>query len=248
MNFSKVHERRSELRNASILEVVLAIILMLLVFIHITDVNFTSSKLVFQKTIEDLRNEVEGLKQLLADTQSKNRFLSQANRKLEEKVRLLSLLTEGNGGTANIADEINKLHDELEDAKRKIEDLEASQKGNGKGGSGQPRCVSEFGPVQWLLEIKVQKAGYWISLKPEEKVVSDLLKKVEGLDKLQAASASGNPITPTQFGKLADPIYRWSAKQKPSCRFRVLVWDSEEYDKYDNRRIGRYFYPKPIWK
>jgi hypothetical protein len=316
MILSKAQERKSDLRNTSVMEVIIAVILVLLVFVYNNEIEFLNSTATLNLENEKLKDKVSYLEKKLRDIIREKIKLKTTIKNLKEELQQYIDLAEGAGaaqdklqeaydkllqdfdlikrentilrlaikdvkGTKgdidkvllekilNLEAQVSELQDELEDFRQKIKYLEKQigkdtisilraelitlreqlkKLGKGKGGSDKPLCQFSFGTVDFLFVIRIIKDNYLINFIPNRKVAARLIKNVDGMRAFSNAINSGKPISTGKFERLAGTIYRWTRRQNPECRFKVKIWDSEEYDKWHRRRISSYFYFTEIIK
>ena len=85
----KSQERKGDLRNASVLEVIIAVIIVLVIFIYSNDLDFADQVDAFQARIANLTNERDSLSERLRSKIYEIRELERANRELREENKFL---------------------------------------------------------------------------------------------------------------------------------------------------------------
>lgn len=232
----KAEERQTDLRNTSIMEVILAVIIVLLLVVHTKDVQIGELKKDYEHTIAELQKENSTLRD------KNKRLISEKNKLIREVKDLKSQLDYyeqfiGEDGQS-VADLNKKLAKENARMKKELERLKekllALEKENAemrkKYGVGAPRCKANDEKVQWLAKIeKVDNQFQFEMLAPMQQQVA-LIRTVPGLKTL----VDKKILSKNQFYASALQVYNWGNSQPIKCRFYVkVVKDSlDEVDEY----------------
>ena len=82
----RADERKGDLRNASVLEVIVAIIIVLVIFIYSNDLDFANQKDILNTQISELRAEIDQLGADLGQAQRKINTLTKENKDLSREL------------------------------------------------------------------------------------------------------------------------------------------------------------------
>lgn len=117
------------------------------------------------------------------------------------------------------------------------------------GGINKPNCFIKGMLNQYseIATVELLPNGYAVSGEWEPITEDNIIDTVPGL----MAFASGF-LTPQEFSKAGNQVFRWGDKQKRKCRFRVNVRknadsfpSASEYEK-SLSRVERYFYKREL--
>ena len=219
---AKVGERRIDLRNTSIIEVIIVVILVLVIFIFARDLEFSSQEKRYAAIIEDLELQVSKQHTIIKQLQDSLRKAEVELRKLTRENKLLKILASADEREEELLGIVGSLENEV-----------ARLRG---GGEGKPRCRIENTEVRWLATVDVNNSVVEFKLEPVTNVVK--LRNVPGIQELEANS----PLTREEFMDFALSTYRWSEAQTPSCRFYVQYKLRQGADVGNLLMVQDYFY------
>lgn len=120
---SKAEERKSDLRNTTVMEVILAVIIVLLCFIHMKDQDLFKTKnslSVLTEKINEQEIEIKKLTQENTDLKKDKRKLEDAIESLKAQNERLKKMISKFGGSGGF-DALQKAYDELEDKYQKLQ-------------------------------------------------------------------------------------------------------------------------------
>ncbi|WP_415390281.1 hypothetical protein [Porticoccus sp. Uisw_050_02] len=233
---SRSEERKSDLRNTTVMEVILAVIIVLLCFIYMKDTDLVRTIDSFDILQEKSKNQKKEIKNL-ADS---NLELKKQNADIVKKVdlqasqirRLKKMITASQGGTnyhEDLAAENNLLREEIEHLNRTT--LVA-----GRGGIDKPRC--SVGKKQLSAIGHIIKTGdrYGFSLRGDSEQKSALMV-VPGIKGL----IDSTPFTLSEFKYYAQRIHSFTLEQSPQCIFYVS-FNLDQMTGSEIKMFERYFY------
>ena len=224
----KSQARKEDLRNTSVIEVIVAIIIALVVLIYGNDLDFATQKDAFQDRIATLLQEIESIKNELADLKKENLVLKKQNDELIRKNELLRQYVDAAAGqdeeNRSLAERLLELEDKnamLEDQLSKaIKKLKAAGKPTGLD---KPFCrLPVVDPAmrqshKWLGSVRFESSQIFFDISPL--VDEKLAREIPGVEQL----ADLSPHTKSDFEKFADKANKHSRKQNPECRYFVEI-------------------------
>lgn len=262
---NKSFERKSDLRNASILEVIIAVILILIIFIFFQGETISGyQKLDVQ--IAELKKEINDFKLLLEEKNSEIFKLKSKITRLEGDIEYYKKIT---GCTT--ADECSKLGiDEINRLTTKIEELTTTNLNlrnqierleerisNGKSGDGvvevpgSPPCqLDTESPKIRFHGLLVRSAEGWRfepelvfekgqNTGPRKINIKNKIIEEDGLKDLFRISVDRS-LTLKEFERYSLIAYKKSVER--SCRYYVKYVDNEFIQKAQIRLMEKYFY------
>ena len=231
---SRSNERKSDLRNASVLEIIVAIIIVLVILLHSNNLKFGNQIDDLVQQIDSLRQENSVLVNRLSDYQSQELKLQEELAALREKLILYENILSSGKSTAEIIEKLEAenarlaaLNDSLIE---KIEILESQLavavkklKDDGKSGIDKPFCRL---PVledrqrkshKWLGQISWGEDGIYFSV--DSKLDKDKALKIPGVRALDF----GSPLNNREFASAARQAFDYSKQQDPECRYNIQI-------------------------
>ncbi len=243
--FSRVEERKSDLRNTTVMEVIVAVIVVLLFVIYFKDSNFKEQSAFYVSEVSRLEALLKAETQKVRELRREKNDYKDRIVNLEAQVERLKKLIRPNKGID--PNEFIKMIDELENklkfANAEIERLKSEIKrlqdpADGKGGKDKPRCRISFGEVQYLADVYWRNGQYRFVTDGSASVVKAKEDEIPGVRKLSNA----NWISPNQFKRWATVIDNWGDSQTPECIFYVKIHLNDQMSAKDVNLIERYFY------
>tara|TARA_B100000676_G_scaffold213101_1_gene209508 strand:- start:576 stop:1325 length:750 start_codon:yes stop_codon:yes gene_type:complete len=245
MMFSRAEERKSDLRNTTVMEVIVAVIVVLLFVIYFKDSKFKEQTAFYAA-------EVSRLEVLLKEESNRVKELRRENSDLKEKIeglaaqvaRLKKLIgSKGGATTSDLLKEIDRLENKLKFAEAEINKLKSEIKRlqdpvDGKGGKDKPRCRISFGEVQYLADIYWRNGQYRFITDGSDSVVKAKEDEIPGVKEL----ADAGWLSPSTFRKWATVVDNWGDNQTPQCIFYVRIHLADKMSAKDVTLIERYFY------
>ena len=244
----KSQERKGDLRNASVLEVIIAVIIVLVIFIYSNDLDFADQVDAFQARIVNLTNERDSLSTELRSKISEIRELERANRELREENEFLREFVSADGDDIsqvfsvqerilNLEDTVGILEDQLRSARSALQR-------SGKGGIDKPFCrlpvvdASIRQIHRYLGQVNWTSDGIIFSI--SEKLDPDEARLIPGVSELELNS----PLTYTDFERSARLTYLDSRAKDPECRYFVEVVRDPKIDSPSSflLLVERFFY------
>jgi hypothetical protein len=117
---SRTEERKNDLRNTTVMEVIIAVTLILMLVIYVKDVTHLDQKKLDKDEITKLVNEINLLKKKVDELAKKNRNLDRENKDNKAKIkRLIENIEPGASGITNLNE---FLKDREADLKKRIAD------------------------------------------------------------------------------------------------------------------------------
>tara|TARA_B110000503_G_scaffold77554_1_gene119440 strand:- start:4731 stop:5489 length:759 start_codon:yes stop_codon:yes gene_type:complete len=222
----KSEERKGDLRNASVLEVIVAIIIVLVILLHSNNLKFTDEKDVLNQEIKILTEKNVQLSNVISELKKVQRDLKKTIKDLERKVKLLQKFVDASVSnetldvliTENITlnDKNSALEGQLAAAKAKLKE-------DGKTGIDKPFCrlpvvdKSIRQKHKWLGRVSWSQEGILFDIDPALDLA--LARSIPGVENLE----SGSPLTSRQFEIAAKSAFIHSKRQDPECRYNVII-------------------------
>lgn len=246
----KSQERKVDLRNASVLEVIIAVIIVLVIFIYGNDLDFADQVDAFQDRIAMLIKERDGLSKDLKSKISENRALKKSNRELREENDFLRQFVSADSEDGSELLALQKYITELEDKVSILEEQLAAARSalqnSGKGGIDKPFCrlpvadnslrqIHRFlGQVSWTDE------GIIFSI--SDKLVPAEARLIPGVSELELYS----PLSYADFESSARLTYSDSRAKDPECRYFVEIMRDPKVDAPSSflLLVERFFYKR----
>lgn len=241
---SKVEERKNDLRNTTVLEVILAVIIILLCVVYMKDVDIKTLEKSNEAKILELTNENNLLIEKNRALEKENRQLKKEVKRLERKIKRLVPLRPGEKSRTDAYEKIiEELERQIEQLKLKIALVEASKgrlpkSDDGKGGRDKPSCLKENGKIQYFAE--VSRKGNLFVFSPTGSVSNQsTVAQVPGA----TALFSGSAITLDKFKRESRRVFKHGQSSNPSCVYYVKL-DPSEWLGSELKTLEQYFYKK----
>ena len=230
---SKVEERKNDLRNTTVLEVILAVIIILLCVVYIKDTEKKDLEKNYLEQVEFLKSENESLLKNIRELQKQNRELADEVERLNRKIKRYTPKRPGDKSALEQAeDKIQELEIELKKLKSK---LKPEQK-TGKGGIDKPSCLIENGKIEFFADIEKQGSLFQFFLTGSGKNQSKVMN-VPGAPEL----LSKGPITIDEIQKFGKLVFQYGQNSTPSCVYFVKL-DPNKWSGGELKKLERYFY------
>lgn len=239
---SRYDERKGDLRNASFLEVIIAVIIVLIILLQSNSLKFSEQEDLLRNQIKALSEEKEKLSSVISKLKKENRSYKNEIEELNRKIELYKKYVD----TGNFQDTV-KENLILKDKVALLEDQLASAKNKLKSiGSGidKPFCrlpVIDYSSRQshkWLGRISWSDQGINFKLDPALD-----FEKAKGIPGVQLL-LDGSPLSNNQFRAAAELAYEHSVEQDIECRYNVIIEVDPKVDPPSSFIIlvERYFY------
>ena len=250
-------ERKGDLRSASVLEVIVAIIIVLVILLH-------SNNLKFGDQIDDLVEKIDlltetnvALKQKVSTLEKSELVLQKEVNELREKIAFYESILEAEKGTLAIIEKLESENIQLTEInkklKEKIEILEDQLqvaldklKSDGKGGIDKPFCrlpVLDSSTKQthkWLGQVSWSKNGIEFTVDP--KLEKAMVHMIPGVKELELES----PLSNEDFTMAARLAFTHSKRQEPECRYNVVIKVGPDDPASFILLVEKYFYKRVI--
>lgn len=219
---TRYDERKGDLRNASFLEVIVAVIIVLVIMLHSNSVDFAEQKDVLVNKIKSLSEENERLSLLVNDLKKLKRALEDENEELKRKNELYRKYVDASNfreamveENLTLKDKVAVLESQLAAAKKKLKDV----------GSGidKPFCrlpVLDYTRRQthkWLGRVSWSEQGIDFRIDPSLDPIE--ARNIPGVELLQ----SGSPLSSREFKAAARLAFDHSKEQNIECRYNVII-------------------------
>lgn len=230
---TKVEERKNDLRNTTVLEVILAVIIILLCVVYIKDTEKKTMEKNHLEQLSELQSENAILKGDIHNLRKENNELKDEVQRLERKIKRYKPKSPGEAGALEKAEqEIVDLEKELKQLRNRLNPEEQK----GKGGVDKPSCLIKNGKIEYFADIKKEANLFRFiptgSTSNKKQVMtvpsaSDLLTR--------------GPITLDEFEKFGKIIFNHGQESSPSCVYFVKL-DPNKWSGGEIKIIERYFY------
>jgi regulator of replication initiation timing len=242
----RADERKGDLRNASVLEVIVAIIIVLVIFIYSNDLDFANQKDILNTQISELRAEIDQLGADLGQAQRKINTLTKENKDLSRENELLKKFVDENAGGIEILENFVEANRDLEDKLGMVEDqladAENKLKAQGKSGVDKPFCRlpvlndSQRQTYRYLGQVRWSDTGIHFELSP--KLDKTKARQIPGVEDLEKKS----PLDNQAFERYAALTFKHSRASEPECRYVVTVVLEVDPPSSDMFMLEQYFY------
>ena len=243
--FSRAEERKSDLRNTTVMEVIVAVIVVLLFVIYFKDSKFKEQTAFYAAEVARLEIQLRDETKKVLELRRENRELKDKIERLDAQVARLKKIIGGKGGAtaSDLLREIASLENKLKFAEAEIDRLRSEIRRlqdpiDGKGGKDKPRCRISFGEVQYLADIYWLNGRYRFVTDGSDTVVEAKEVEIPGVRELSSAGW----VSPTQFKRWAKVVDNWGDSQSPQCIFYVRIHLNDQMSAKDVNLIERYFY------
>ena len=223
----RANERKGDLRNASVLEVIVAIIIVLVIFIYSNDLDFANQKDILNAQINELRTEIRELDANLSQAKREINALKKKNNELIRENQLLKKFVDENAGGIEIVEKLAKENLELQDklgmAVDQLSDATRKLKAQGKSGVDKPFCrlpvldSSDRQTYKYLGQVRWSDSGIYFELSP--KLNKAQARQIPGI----AALEKNSPLDNQTFERHASMTFEHSKISDPECRYVVTV-------------------------
>ena len=210
MILDKAQERKSDLRNTSVMEVIIAVILVLLVFVYNNEIEFLNSTATLTLENKELKDKVILLETTLKELKQKIRKLEKHIKSLEEDLKQYIELAEG-AGVAQ--DRLQEAYDKLEKDFRKLERENKILRTTIKSLPGKGGNIN-----QELLEQVLDLEQQVLSLQKDLETARDRIKTLEKEIGTDIIKKLRDEIK-TLEEKLKESGKGKGGSDKPRCRF-----------------------------
>lgn len=241
----RANERKGDLRNASVLEVIVAIIIVLVIFIYSNDLDFANEKDLWNKQISELRAELDVLTADLRDAESTINALTKANKDLSRENELLKKFVNDGAEGAEMMDKLAKENGVLKDKLGMTEDQLASAetklRAQGKG-VDKPFCRlpvlddSKRQTYRYLGQVRWSDDGIHFELSP--RLDKAKARQIPGVAALEKES----PLDNKAFERYAALTFEQSKDNDPECRYVVTVQMDVDPPSSAMFMLEQYFY------
>lgn len=240
MMYSKVEERQNDLRNTTVLEVILAVIIILLCVVYIKDTEIKDMEKNYIQKIEKLQEQNKMLLEERRELRKDNRKLRSEIERLERKIKRLTAKKPGATRYDAYEDEITELEAEIKRLKAENEILRATKKSvvkpGGRGGKDKPSCLKDSGKIAYFASIK--RRGKMYEFLPTGNAINQ--SKALSIPGAAALLTQG-PLNITTYKKLAGRIFEYGQNSNPSCVYYVKL-DPNDWTGGEIKTVERYFY------
>jgi len=254
---SRSNERKSDLRNASVLEIIVAIIIVLVILLHSNNLKYGDQIDLLVQQIDSLRKENSDLLKEISDQKARELKLQEEISALREKVSLYENILASEKSAAEIIEKLEAENARLElindSLIEKIEILESQLavaieklKDEGKSGIDKPFCRL---PVlddrqrqrhKWLGQISWEENGIYFSIDPKLDKAKAL--NIPGVRALNL----GSPLNNIEFVRAAGKAFNHSKQQDPECRYNIQIKVGPNDPASFILLIEKYFYKSVI--
>ena len=230
---AKVEERKNDLRNTTVLEVILAVIIILLCVVYTKQIEIKTLEKNHAQQILDLQSENAKLYAEVRNLKRENNKLKDEIKRLERKIKRYKPKSPGEASALEKAEqEIKTLQEKLDKLNNQ---LDPSQR-EGKGGVDKPSCLIENGKIGYFANIVKKGNEFKFSLtgSTTNKI------KVMTVPGARELFAKGQ-ITLSelqQFGKLA---FDHGRETSTPCVYFVKL-DPNNWSGGEIKKLERYFY------
>lgn len=239
----KVEERRNDLRNTTILEAILVVIIVLLCVVYVKNIEFIDTEDILKAKIDRLNLENRRLQEENSGLKKKARRLEKEVESLKRKLERHRPLFPGDSSEdedleakiEQLESTISQLRDKVKDLKAKLD--ENKNPGDGRGGIDLPSCLlMPNGRRESFAD--VSKKGGLIEL-----VLTGSASKRKRVLSIPGASQLLNqgPVSLSKFEEFASLVYRHGAESTPPCRYFIKL-DQDEWLGSELKILERFFY------
>jgi len=250
-------ERKGDLRNASVLEVIVAIIIVLVILLHSNNLKFGDQIDNLVEKIDLLTETNVALKQRVSTLEKSELVLKKEANELREKIAFYESILEAENGALAIIEKLESENIQLTEVnkklKEKIEILEdqlqlalEKLKADGKGGIDKPFCrlpVLDSSIKQthkWLGQVSWSTNGIEFIVDPKlEKAMALMIPGVKELE-------LGSPLSNGDFTTAARLAFTHSKRQDPECRYNVIIKVGPDDPASFILLVEKYFYKRVI--
>lgn len=230
---TKVEERKNDLRNTTVLEVILAVIIILLCVVYIKDAEQKTIEQSYIKRLSELQSENSILKEEIKYFREENKKLKDEVERLERKIKRYRPRSPGETSALdNAINEITKLEAKLRQLNSKLN----ANNQKGKGGVDKPSCLTEDGKIEYFADIIKKQQSFQFIPTGTTRIQNQVLD-IPGAAELFAKDAISLEEL-QQFGKR---IFTHGQNSSPSCVYFVKL-DPNKWSGGELKILERYFY------
>lgn len=224
---SKAEERKNDLRNTTVLEVILAVIIILLCVVYIKDTTHKNVQIRNKAEIEKLKDKIEELVAENFKLSDEIRGLKKDKRELEDEIsrleRKIKRLTPIRPGQIALPPE--------------EEPEPETEKNEGQGGGvDKPSCLFEGEERAFFADVN-KKEEFIEFVQTGSSVNQIKVLRIPGAAEL----FTQGPVTFDQFEAAARVIFEHGQKSTPSCVYFIRL-DPNQWHGRDLKIFERYFY------
>ena len=221
---NKVEERKSDLRNTTVMEVILAVIIVLLCFIYLKDQDLFAIKdsvTILEKKINEQSQQIENL-------ETKNKELLKENRSLKKEIVLLKeendrlrTMISAKPGPKDLKKQVLDLSAELDQLKQDMKELKKENKRlktkNQKLISDNKRLTAENKALALAAKDKEELLKYIAQLELDIAALEEELLEIKGPadgkgEGLPRCEVSGEPNRIGQIKKSTQGLFSFSPR------------------------------------
>ena len=219
----KAIERKNDLRNASFLEVIVAIIFILVILLHSKNIDFAEEKDFLLNHINKLEIAIEELRTSLLEYKRENHELIQKNEELRRINELYLEFVDAGESVENIIQQNINLEENNFILSEQLLAAEQKLMDEGKGGVDKPFCRL---PVldetlrqkhKWLGKINWSKSGISFKIDPEIDVAKAF--EIPGVQFLHESKY----LSRNDFASAAKKTLEFAISQEIECRYFVII-------------------------
>ena len=230
---AKVEERKNDLRNTTVLEVILAVIIILLCVVYIKDTEKKTMEKNYIERISELQSENSILREDNKKLLKENKKLKVEIERLERKIKRYRPRSPGE------ASALEKAEKEIKDLENRLQQLNSKlnpKNSRGKGGVDKPSCLIENGKIEYFAEI-IKKQQSFQFLPIGTKNNRNQVSGIPGAKELFAKDA----VTLEELQKFGKRVFTHGQNSSPSCVYFVRL-DPNKWSGGELKILERYFY------
>jgi uncharacterized protein YoxC len=245
---NKASARRDDLRNASVLEVIVAIIIVLVIFIYSNNLDFGDKIDALYASIKGLQNKNKQLEQENSELRASNLQLEKELKELRREAELLKKYVSASGDAGasiqELLDQVRNLTDENSMLKQQLAQALVKLKGSGMGGIDKPHCRLPVTDPNIRQEHRILGQISWSNQALTFSIDSNLDREKAALIPGVEILSSSKSLSLDDFRSAANMTWSHSRQLEPECRYvvEVLVDPSAEMPLSTMLTIERYFY------
>ena len=229
---NKVEERKSDLRNTTVMEVILAVIIVLLCFIYLKDQDLFAIK----DSVTILEKKINEQSQAIEDLETKNKEIIKENRDLKNKIKILNEQNErlktmisAKPGPKDLKTQVLNLSAELDKLKQDMEELIKENKRlkseNQKLIADNKKLTTENKVLALAAKDKEELLKYIAQLKLDIAALEEELREIKGPgtgEGLPRCEVNGEPNRIGQIKKLPQGKFSFSPRGTPAFQKEAL--------------------------
>lgn len=230
---NKVEERKSDLRNTTVMEVILAVIIVLLCFIYLKDQDLFAIKdsvAILEKKISEQSQEIQNLEientKLKKENRQLEKELSDAKMRIEQLKLMISAQPDGDAKNRidDLTTKVRELKSEIEKLR---EDNQKLKQENEKLISDNKRLNAENKALALAAKDKEELLKYIAQLELDISALEEELKEIKGPadgkgEGLPRCEVSGEPNRIGQIKKSTQGLFRFSPRGNTAFQRQAL--------------------------